>query len=1040
MGKISKQFWSFFLKNWQFTYVVVLAALLIGVGAAITLPKESDPDVQIPIVVVSTPFPGAAAEEVEEFVTDPIEDKLLSLEDVDDITSTSSRGSSSIVVNFDVDFDVDEAFDRVKEQVDLAKFDLPENAEDPIVQKVSFSDAPILVISLAGPFSVPELNVYAEEVAEELERIAGVSDVEITGGQDREVEVRVNKAALDKFQLSLPAVTNAIATANSTTPIGTVTSAGENFSLRLEGGLDTAKDIENIPVTSIAGTPIFVRDLAEVTDTFAKQTSIARLSIAGAPTQSAVSLSVKKVSGGNVIRTVDEVWATIEELQAQSLPPEVQFVTVEDNADVIRTDLRDLTINGSQTVLIVFLLLMLFLGWREALLAGVGIPLTFLITFGFLGPLGYTLNFLTLFSLILSLGIIVDAAIVMTEGIHQQRQKGASPTEAAKQAIGEFAVPLIAGTLTTIFAFLPMMMTSGIIGKFIESIPVTVTVVLLASLFVALAIIPTLASRWLRQEQTVQVPSKVQAAVARRVSRVKDWYAAQLDRYLQEKKRRRRLGWILTLAFVGSLALPVVGILQVNMFTDEDMPSIYFNVEEAFGTPLAQTDQSLEWIETELSNDPRIESFLIQVGSAQESGSNRAQITANLSDDRSQTSTELVTEYSQRLNEAGKTQIRVNQLSSGPGDPSPVEVKVIGPTLEGVQELSGRVRAYLESLPTTQNVDDSMEDTNGEFVLTVNRAKASAAGITTSEIARVLRNAVYGSTATTIQSGEDDVDVVVQYDLGPETERGEEISLSTIEGLTLTTRTGEIPLSSLVSVGFGGSLASIEHLDGDRVVYVTSDTTEGTPATVVFAELAKETQTWTLDPGYDILLGGEQEDIQRSFTDMIMAMGFGLVLIAALLILQFGSFKQPLYVLVTVPLALIGVLPGLALVGQPLSFPGLIGIVALTGIVVNNAIILIDRMNMNRKAGMRKREAVREAAQSRLQPILLTTLTTVSGLMPLALSSATWGPLGYSIIFGLSFSTVLTLLVVPLLYLRFEAADPESMPMTQPEPMTQSVH
>jgi multidrug efflux pump subunit AcrB len=1027
-----KNIWTFFLENWQFSYVIIMATLIMGISAAITLPKESDPDVEIPIVVVTTAFPGASAEDVEEFVTDPIEDKLLSIEDVDDITSTSSQGISSIVVNFDVDTDVDEAFDRVNERVDLAKVDLAENAEDPFVQKVSFDDVPVLVVSLAGPFSVPELNTYAEEVAEELERVAGVSEVEVTGGQDREVIVNVDKAALDKFQLSLSQVTSAIQTANSTTPIGTVKASGENFAIRLDGGLEDAREIETLPITSIAGAPVLVRDVAEVVDTFSSKTSISRLSIDGQETQASVSLSVFKISGGNVITTVDEVWMQIETLKQNQLPEEVTFVTVEDNAEVIREDLADLSVNGSQTVLIVFLLLMLFLGWREAMLAGIGIPLTFLITFGVLQQLGYSLNFLTLFSLILSLGIIVDAAIVMTEGIHQQREKGLPAKEAAAQAIHEFSVPLIAGTLTTIFAFLPMMMTSGIIGKYIESIPVTVTIVLLASLFVALAIIPTIASRWLKKPQAQKPPSRLKRRVAAGVEWVKETYAHILDIFLTSKKKRRRLvGGLIGLFFV-ALSLPVIGVVKVEMFTDEDMTSIYFNVDESYGTPLEITDASLGDLEALLMNDERIESFLIQVGSGSESDSNSATITANLADERSDTSGEIVAEYTQTLNELGLIQVTVNQLASGPGDPSPVEVRVTGPDLTGVQELSAEVRAFLETLSTTQNVDDSIEDTNGEFVLTIDRAKASAYGTSSTEIARTLRNAVYGSTATTLQSGQDDVDVVVKYDLDPINDaydQNEELSVSAIEGITLTTRTGEIPLSSLVTVGFAGSQASIDHLDGDRVVYVTSDTAQEVSASEVFTSLAEELRGWDLEPGYDIILGGEQEDIQRSFTDMLIAMMLGLVLIAALLIWQFGSFKQPFYVLVTVPLALIGVLPGLGLVGQPLSFPGLIGIVALTGIVVNNAIILIDRININREAGMMKREAVREAAQSRLQPILLTTLTTVTGLTPLAISSATWGPLGYSIIFGLSFSTVLTLLVVPLLYLRFEKPDSE-----QPQP------
>lgn len=1025
----NKNPWLFFLKNWRFTWVVILATFIVGFVSVVVMPKESDPDIEIPIVTVSTVFPGASADEVEDLVTDVLEDKLIGLEEVDEVNSVSRRGLSMITVSFDVDSDPDESLDKVRERVDLAMIDLPSDADDPLVQKVSFSDVPILTVALSGPYSIPELDIYAQEVADALERLSGVSTVQVVGGQDREVTVSVDKASLDKFGLSLAQVTDAIRRANSNVPVGNIETSGENFNLRLEGGIFSAQEVADLSIIAIGGSPVFVRDVAEVRDTYVDPVSFSRLSIDAQPTEFSVSLKAFKVSGGNVIATVDTIWETIEGLQSGSLPEDLVFVAVEDNAKEIREDLSDLLINGSQTVLIVILLLIFFLGWREALLSGIGIPLTFLMTFAFLQPLGYTLNFLTLFSLILSLGIIVDGTIVMTEGIHQEIKLGRHPREAAARAIRQYYLPLTAGTFTTIFAFLPMMLTSGIIGKFIESIPVTVTIVLLSSLFIALAIIPAVASRVLKKKENELVSDQASRRSLRNVAGKR--YQSVLSYFLHSKKRQRVLALGLVGAFFASLALPVVGILQVNMFPQDNEDTVYIDIENSFGTPLELTDASSEVVEEYLIAEPDVESFLINVGSASDSGSalepgsvsdsHLAHVIVNLNPDRKEKSTDIVKRYGEELQQLSESDIQARQLSSGPGDAAPVEVRVSGPELSVVNELAYDVERYLQSLDTTANIGSSIQETNGEFVLTVNRAKASLYGVTTSDIALVLRNAVYGTDATTIKGAEEDIDVVVKYDLDPLSEdaRSDEVSLSTIEGITVATPSGEVPLNSIVDFSFEGSQAAIDHLDGDRIVYVTSQTEQGVEAATVFGQLDQEISTWTLPDGYSIEMGGEREDIQQSFTDMLKAMVLGLFLIAALLVWQFSSFRQPLFILVTVPLALIGVLPGLVIVNQPLSFPGLIGIVALTGIVVNNAIILIDKVNVNRRSGMDKLEAVSDAAQSRLQPILLTTVTTVAGLLPLALSSATWGPLGYSIIFGLLFSTVLTLLVVPVLYLRF---------------------
>lgn len=1027
--------WEFFLYSWRFTYLLVFIALIVGFVGVWTIPKESEPDIDIPIAVVSVGLPGAAAEDVEEFVIKPLEDQILGLQHVDEVNAVARRGVASITVQFEIDAKKTEVVADLKDRVDLAKINLPDDATDPIVQSISFSDTPVLTVALSGPLPVAQLHYYAEGLADDIERLPGVSTARVIGGEKRQLSILVDKAALDGFGLTLRQVTDAISLANTDIPVGSIRVADENFTVRFDGGLSSAEEIASVPVANIAGSLVYVKDVASVVDGYADVSGISRLSVDGSEPASSVSLQIYKISGGNVINTVASIWETIDAARPD-LPEELVFETVQDNAKQIQSDLQSLLINGVETVLIVMLLLLVFLGWREALLAGVSIPLTFLITFAVLKELGYTLNFLTLFSLILALGIIVDGAIVMMEGMYTELKAGKGSLEAARRTLEQFSAPLIAGTMTTIFAFLPMVLTSGIIGKFIESIPITVSIVLLASIVVALALLPALASRLLTSKGD-ESASRIGRGRAKLISRLSAWYRGVLSPMLDSKKRQNRFLGVLALLFVAVFALPATGLLEINMFTSDDQPTFTIDIEEPFGTPLDVTDAAVRPIEEVLLADTRLESFLVTIGSS--SGGNSgfvsggssdghlAHIIVHVKDDAGVGSLALVDEYERSLPPLTSARVSVSQAAAGPGDAAPVEVRIIGPEFGPMEELASHIESRLREHVGTIDVESSVEETNGEFVLTIDRAKARLAGVSALEVASTLRSAVYGSKAVTIRANGEDVDVLVKYDLDPfspnEASSLTSITTSTIESLTITSPTGSVPLGSLATIQYAGGLAQVEHLDGDRIIRVTSNVTSETSATKVFADLQADVDALVVPEGYVIEMGGQDEDIQKSFTDMLMAMALGIFLIAALLVWQFSSYRQPFFILATIPLALIGVFPGLVLVGIPLSFPALVGIVALTGIVVNNAIILIDRINSNRQAGMDLAASIQEAAESRLQPILLTTITTVAGLLPLAISSPTWGPLGYSIVFGLMMSTVLTLLVVPVLYLRFAEKD-----------------
>jgi len=1037
-------FWEFYLENYRFTYVLLLSIIVFGIFSIITLPKESSPEIEVPIGIVITAYPGANAQDVEELVTNPIEDRLSGLEDLDTFTSVSKNGISSITVQFDINADPDKKIADLKEKVDEAKIDLPTDAEDPVVKQVSVTDDSILTFALSGPYDVNQLKDYAEDLKDEIEQVSGVNKVNIIGGQNREFQVIIDKAKLDGFGIGIQDVTNAVRASNSDIPAGVVQSGTSNYTVRFAGRVHDRDDLKSVPIKQTNGTVILLSDVANVVDGYSRANTISRLSIDGGEARSSVTILVFKNSGGNIIKTVQAVEEKIQLAKGKILPENVEMATILNNADRIKLDLTNLTRSGIQTIIIIFLLLYFFLGFKEAVLAGLSIPLTFFIGFTILSVLGYTLNFLTLFSLILSLGVLVDSAIVITEGIYIHIHKGLDAKKASRYAIREFKLPLITGILTTVFAFLPMMLSSGIVGKFIETIPITVMSVLVASLFVALGLITTLASRFLRVDKDhskhhIEHKGKIAKIFAKgksiqlnkktKIEHLYNWYAKKLDIFLDSQKKKKQLKWGLIIAFFASIALIPLQLVQVNMFPASDFEIFYVDFEKPVGTSLHTTSGSILDIEKMLQKDDRIASFVVNVGSGSGDGSvsqttelgstHLGHFIVKLKDERKEKSYDIVDSYDEMFKNYPQAKIRVWQPSEGPPSAAPVEVSITGDSLDTLDKTAREFESLIKTIPNTKNVQTNVEDSPGEFVLGIDRVKAQLYGVSTVQIAQTLHNAISGSKATVVRKDGKDIDVFVKYDFSKGSEEDPTrnlISLDTIGSLTVVTPQGDIPLMNFTTSHLEANRSEIPHKDGDRIAKVSSETIGGTPAQAIFQEIEKSMDQIEIPDGYVVTLGGEREDINESFSDMFRAMFLAIFLIAALLVWQFKSFRQPLFILTTIPLSLVGVLPGLFLMGFPLSFPGVIGVVALSGIVVNNAIILIDRINKNRREGMNKLEAVREAAKTRLQPILLTTVTTIAGIFPLVLTNDIWGPLAYSIIFGLLFSTVSSLLVIPLLY------------------------
>lgn len=1019
--------WKFFIDKHQFTVLLMIVLIAAGALAVVMIPKESSPEVQIPVGIVTTVLPGASAEDIEELVTNKLENRLIGLERVSKVTSTSGAGVSSITVEFDANADIDKSIQLLKDEVDKAQPELPAEAEDPLVTDVNFADQPILIVSIAGELSPAELTALGETVKDEIERVPGVSSVAVTGVRAREVQVIVEQAKLRQYGIALSDVTNAIRVSGVATPLGSIRVSGVEYAVRLEAGATHPEDIANVALTGPGGAALRVRDVANVVSGLEDPRTFSRVSVAGDPSQPALTLSVFKSRGGNIVDTGRAVKNRLATLEETTLAGTRTVISYDASKDV-EHDLSELTRVGFETIALVMIVLFLTLGWRESLVAALSVPLSFLIAFIGLWASGNTINFISLFSLILAIGILVDSGIVVVEAFHTRLVRYGDKYKAAVAAIKEYAWPLIAGTFTTIAVFVPLFFLSGIVGKFIASIPYTVIFVLLASIFVALGLVPLLAIFFVRNSL-----SGMEARQERYNERARAWYENYLRNLLGNRKRENRFFLIISGLFVLSFMLPAIGVVKVVFFPSDDYGLLYASIEKQQGTELSATDLSAREVEEILYQDPRIASFVTEVGAGSSfsgtgvaSGAKFANVTINLVDDseRKETSDEIMEELRQKLAVVSSANVTVSSASGGPPTGRPISVTFLGDDIGELTRTVEQAAQTLSEVPGTTNIETSTRDDSAEFTIELDSAKATELGVSPAAVADTLRTALLGTKATDIRTGGEDIEVRVKLDLNPAYTSPEETNETTIESireLSIQGARGPVPLTAFATISYEQANTAIRHSDGRRTATLEADVAPGANALSVMQEFLKRMEATSLPSGVELKVGGETEDVNQSFVEMGIALIAGLALMLAILVLEFNSFRQSFYLLLIIPLSLIGVMAGLALTQSPLSFPSMLGVIALAGVIINHGIILMDSvMRIARTSeGKSLTDVVIEASASRLRPIILTTVTTVVGMIPLSFASSLWGPLAFSIMFGLAFSIVLTLVIIPILYNRW---------------------
>ncbi len=1024
---IADSFWGFFVFNRRLAIMVGLIFAVLGTVSFFQIPREAQPEVQIPFATVVTAYPGASPKEVADQVTFKLEQKIKSVENLAELTSTSSEGVSQIFVEFDPKADVEDSLRKLKDKVDEAKASLPEDATDPSVREISFSDEPIIIFSMFGDLPYEQLLEAAKEARDSLEKIAGVQSANIAGERERQVLVAVREADMVQYGLSLRGISRAIQSFHFSSPVGNVRVDDQFYQVRIEADQDTAEQIGSIPLSVRDGATIYVRDVAQIREELKEATSSSRVSRSGEPSKNAVSISLVKKTGENVIKTVDEARAAFQLLQANgSIPDSVQVIEINDTAKYIQDDFNSLMGNALGTVALIFGVLLLALGFKEALIGSISIPFTFFVTFAYLNWQGASFNFMVLFSLILGLGLLVDAAIVVMEGMHENLyRKNLSPVNAALMTIQTYRWPLISGMLTTVAAFLPMLMVSGIIGEFFKFIPITISAVLISSLLIGLLILPAYSVIFLHQARKEAKPSKILRFLHGRRERFIGWvdthYQAFLGRLLAKRRTRFALLAVSLIAFASAAALPVMGLVKVEAFPLVDAGTMSITIEMPAGTAIEKVDPVARKIEPLLQADPNVKSYVVNL-SGGGSGKASASFTVNFVDEelRELKTFELEQKYKKDLAFITEGQLTLSESRSGPPSGADIQLLVFGEDYTVLKKISSDLQAKLEQIGGDQ-VKDNLEDGTAEFTFDFSQPYQKALlrqqGLTAADVAQEVRMAVYPTTSITLKRGEEEVDVNLQREWGGASPS----SIDQIRAIPIQNLSGSyIPLSALAEPRLGPGLSAVNHFDGEQAITVSSGLAPGKVAADVLGQLEPFLASYDWPRGYSWRMSGGDEETQKSFQDLLTSMVFGLILILLILITQFNSFKQPFVILMTLPMSLIGVFYGFMLFGIKLSIAAMIGIVALSGIVINDAIVLIDRINQNRQNGMRLAEAIQEAGPARLQPIIITSVTTVLGILPISLTDPFWLALGMAIVFGMAFSTVLTLILVPVLYYAFE--------------------
>ena len=1116
MEKIEKQFGltTLSLKNRTTVIVLTILIVILGVSTYVSMPKESYPEIKQPIVYIGTGHPGNSPVDMENMITRPIEKELNTISDVVEIKSTSVQDYSTIIVEFTPETEIEDALTKVKDAVDRSKPELPTDMPaDPNVFEMNFSEFPVMNINLSGEYNLEELNGYAEYLEDEIEKLSEISKVEIRGVDEKELRINVDPYQMEARNINFGDIENAIASENVTLSGGNILDNGVRRSIRVIGEFSEPEDLLSVVIKQEEGKIVYLGDIAEVEFDYKEKENYARLM-----RDPVVMVDVIKRSGENLLIATDKINELIEKGKKDVFPSDLNITITNDQSKQTRNLVSSLENNIISGVILVVLVLLFFLGTRNALFVGIAIPLSMFMAFMILGAFDISVNMMVLFSLIMALGMLVDNGIVVVENVYRLMEKGMSPFEATKTGVGEVALPIIASTSTTLAAFLPLAFWPGLMGEFMKFLPITLMVTLGSSLFVALVINPVLISTFMKVDKEGGINHKktIRLSVIMMVlggallvakivalgnifivfgllvllnvyvlmpwsRRFQNSFLPWLESIYSKTLEFALAKWRPYLFFWGTVGLLIfsIGLLYVFqpkiIFFPINQPK-YVNVFVEFpvGTDIETTNTFTEQIEDKVLQiikpyESIVESVVANVGQGtsdpndpsafgQSDTPNKARITTNFVEfkDRGGISTiQVMDEIREAMKGYPGVTITVDKDAAGPPTGKPISIELSGEDFSTLVALTEEMKNAINQsgIEGIERLKSDLETGKPELIVDIDREKARRFGLSTSSIASEVRTALFGKEISKFKQGEDDYEIQLRLS----DKYRYDVDALMNKSITFRNQTSgkmhQVPISSVAKAELSSTYGSIRRKNLYRVVTLSSNVISDYNPTEVNDQIKELLLDFDLPPGYEYKFGGEQEKQAEEMEFLSGALMLAVFLIFLIIVSQFNKVTAPFIIMTSVVLSTIGVFLGLVIFNMDfVVIMTMIGIISLAGIVVNNAIVLIDFIELSRKRiridkGGDKLPmvdiitAITEAGKTRLRPVLLTAITTILGLIPLAVginidfvklftqydadfylggdNVVFWGPMSWTIIFGLTFATFLTLIIVPVMYLFF---------------------
>lgn len=1090
-------------------FILSIIITLAGLQVYNTIPKEQFPEIVIPTIYVSTVYPGTSPADMENLVTKPIEKEIKAISGIKKLTSNSLQDFSNVIVEFGTEVNVTEAKQKIKDAVDKARSELPTDLpQEPIVLEVDLSEIPIMYVNISGNFDLARLKQYADNIKDKIEGVKTINRVDLVGALDREIQVDVDMYRMQAAQITMDDIERAIKYENMTISGGSVNTGPMKRAIRVVGEFKEVSELENIIVTALSGTPVYLKDIAIINNGFKEKESYARLN-----GENVITLNVIKRSGENLIATADDIRALID-LEKEKLPKDLKITITGDQSVFTRTTVHDLVNTIIIGFILVTLVLMFFMGTTNAMFVGLSVPLSSFLAFLFMPSIDFTLNMIVLFSLLMALGVVVDDAIVVIENTHRIFANGRRKIkDAAKEAAGEVFLPVLAGTLTTVAPFLPLAFWGGVVGKFMFFLPITLILTLMASLLVAYIINPVFAAQFMKPEfrnedgfakkskkRSLQIASLGFASLAVMLYLSGSYGMGNflvfvvgllwLNRYVlspaiikfQDKQwpvvqggYERVLRWALTGKRPVALLLSMLGLLvatffitgmaansgrlKVTFFPEGDPNFVYTYITLPVGTDQAVTDSVTKIVEERVAkvigkNNPIVESLIanVAIGAGDPmagdnaTSPNKGKVTVafvEFAKRKGESTVPYLDSIRQAIKGIPGVEIAVDKEQNGPPTGKPINIEISGDDFAVLGEVSNKLKRYLDSIQIAgvEELKSDLELSKPELLISIDRERAQREGLSTAQIGSEIRAAVFGKEVSKYRDANDEIPIQLRYRVTQRQDVEQLINTRiTYRDMNAGGAIRQIPLSSVAKIEYTNSYGSIKRKNQKRVVTMSSNVLSGYTANEVVAEINKALADFDAPEGYTIAMTGEQEEQAETGAFLSTAMLISIGLIFMILVIQFNSVNKSLIILSEIVFSIIGVLLGFIITGMSISvvMTG-IGVVALAGIVVKNGILIVEYIDvMLEKPGTSLREAIIQAGKIRMTPVMLTAFSTILGLIPLAVglnidfgtlfselnphiffggdSVAFFGPLSWTIIFGLTFATFLTLILVPIMY------------------------